>query len=37
LQAWGNHADHRNGEALARQIETECLDSQFFQTLDDQF
>jgi hypothetical protein len=36
LQARGNHADHRNGEALAREIEEKCLDSQFSQTLYDQ-
>ena len=35
--AWGNHADHRNGEALAHQIKAKCLDSQFLQTLYDQF
>ena len=36
MQARGNHADHRNGEALARQIKAKCLDSQFLQTLYDQ-
>jgi hypothetical protein len=35
LQAWGNHADHRDGEALAREIKAKCLDSQFLQTLYD--
>ena len=36
LQAGGDHADHRNSEALARQVNTECIDSELLQTLDDQ-
>jgi hypothetical protein len=36
LQARGNHADYRNGEALAREVKAKCLDSQFLQTLYDQ-